>query len=729
MNRPTLAVFLMFVFCISSVPSIRAQDAQLSLRQIGRGNIQSVVWHPHDTYILVTTDTGAWIYSPDLQDLTHLSDAHMAVLSPDGRYIAGVDDNHHMRLWDGNTFEPLTSPDTGYFRRIWTLAWSNDSRYIAASGNNDEDMTYAWDMATPKMDMVVATRGGGDDLVWSPQSRILAVHQFPDGQFGLIGIGYSVQHQIMGNASHIAFQDENHILVIQNTDENVEATRWNISTGEQLAKTWFFSSRAMYNHSGQSLAVGKPSNVSILDAETNKSQMSLDTGQSFGWVDVMAWSHDDHWLAVGASNFSRLQPAGILLINTLTHQVEHQLSGLWQTIRQLAWSSDDRFLVAVDERQQLVLYNASSGAMSASNKAHTLVGETLAWNSDGSTLAIAASSIGISLWDTQHMQPIREFHDDGSPVTSIRWQPHGTYIAVQEREMTFFRVGTLLKNHIWDANDDESTDVITRFTHEAGAALDFWDWSADGKQLAAIVGQTLYLWDAATGKTKTRFVSDYQYPYLGLEDIRWSPSGHYIIMAMDGIGTGGSYIYNVDANNIGLGYATLGRGTLVWSPQDELIALHWGTWGDPTPPISIDVGLSRLVAPNFTSLATDKSWQSFLLRGLTHNTQQGFLSPNGHYAAAIDANGSGMLWDATTGLPITMLADTAQVIWSPDETQIAVQRLDGSVWLLDNKGVIQNQLPISASLQKPEGGFFWSPDSRELAHLHNGVIDLWRLHQ
>ncbi len=128
MNRPTLAVFLMFVCCISSVPSIRAQDAQPSLRQIGRGNIQSVVWHPHDTYILVTTDTGAWIYSPDLQDLTHLSDAHMAVLSPDGRYIAGVDDNHHMRLWDANTFEPLTSPDTGYFRRIWTLAWSNDSR-------------------------------------------------------------------------------------------------------------------------------------------------------------------------------------------------------------------------------------------------------------------------------------------------------------------------------------------------------------------------------------------------------------------------------------------------------------------------------------------------------------------------------------------------------------------------------------------------------------------------
>jgi hypothetical protein len=103
------------------------------------------------------------------------------------------------------------------------------------------------------------------------------------------------------------------------------------------------------------------------------------------------------------------------------------------------------------------------------------------------------------------------------------------------------------------------------------------------------------------------------------------------------------------------------------------------------------------------------------------------LSPNGHYAAAIDDAGSGMIWDATTGLPIAMLSDTAQVVWSPDETHLAVQRLDGSIWLLNSDGAIRQQIPISASLQKPEGSFFWSPDSSKLAHLHNGVIDLWEL--
>lgn len=646
----------------------------------------------------------------------------MATLSPDGRYIAGIDDNHRVRLWDANTFEPINSPDEGYFRRIWALAWSHDGRYLAASGNSDGDLTYAWDMTTDNLDMIAATREAGDDLVWSPQGSMLAIHNFPNGRFSLMGIGKSIQHQIVANTNHMAFQDENHILVIQSTDVNMEATRWNITTSEQLTKVWFQSSQAIYNHRGQSLAFGRPVNASIVDAETHASQVSVDTDPDFGWVEPMAWSHDDHWLAVGSYNFNRSKPAAVLLINALTGEIKHHLSDLWQRIRHVAWSSDDRFLAVVDERQRLIVYNVGSGEPEALNTAHTLVGETLAWNTDGSLLAIAASSTGISLWDTQNMQPVREMDNHGLPVTSIKWQPHGNYFAVQDRESGSFSINGLLKTQIWDAVGSETTDVTARFKREPDAALDFLDWSADGKQLAAIVGKALYLWDVNNGETQAHFESFYH--YLGLEDIRWSPSGDYIVM--DGHGTAGSYIYHVDSNNAGLGYASVSRGTMVWSSNDELILLNWGTWGDPTPPTSIDVFLSRLVAPNFTSYAADIGWSSFLLKGLTQNTQQGFLSPNGHYAAALDAAGSGMIWNATTGLPITMLANAAQVVWSPDETQLVLQRLDGTIWLLDSTGAIQQQLPISASLQKPEGSFFWSPNGRELAHLHNGVIYLWK---
>ena len=86
-----------------------------------------------------------------------------------------------------------------------------------------------------------------------------------------------------------------------------------------------------------------------------------------------------------------------------------------------------------------------------------------------------------------------------------------------------------------------------------------------------------------------------------------------------------------------------------------------------------------------------------------------------------------MLWDATTGSPLAMLADVAQVVWSPDETCLVVQRLDGSLWLLNADGTIRTILPVTAHVQEPVGRFFWSPDSSRLVHLHNGTIDLWHL--
>jgi hypothetical protein len=124
-----LLVFL-FVLTTSVSTAHTQQEAPLHAA-IGRGAIQSVAWHAGGDYILVATATGAWLYTPDLQDLAHLPEAQLAALSPDGRYIASVDDTYHTRLWDAHTLEPVDSPDRGEFRRVRTVVWSPDGRYLA----------------------------------------------------------------------------------------------------------------------------------------------------------------------------------------------------------------------------------------------------------------------------------------------------------------------------------------------------------------------------------------------------------------------------------------------------------------------------------------------------------------------------------------------------------------------------------------------------------------------
>jgi WD40 repeat protein len=282
-----------------------------------------------------------------------------------------------------------------------------------------------------------------------------------------------------------------------------------------------------------------------------------------------------------------------------------------------------------------------------------------------------------------------------------------------------------LSAHIWDTHA-ENANITDQFEIDPDNTVDFFDWSPDGRELAALSNNAIYLWNSASRILERTFVLDGV--YVGdTVDFRWSPSGRYIAIFEVGFGTGVSYVYDTAANTYTSASTYFLHGTAEWSPNDELLSLNWGTWGDPTPPRSISPSLSRLQPPYFSWGTRDSPASAFSLIGLTHNTQQGFLSPVGQYVAAIDDLGSGMVWNTTNGQAVTMLSDAAQVMWSPDEKLFVVQRLDGSLWILDANGSIREQLPISPGPQKPIGTFYWSPDSSTLAHLYEGVVDLWQI--
>lgn len=722
-------LILIVLLSLSSVVLAQTQNHLPSRNRIGRGAVQSAEWHPSGEYILVSTVRGAWLYTPDLQDFAHIPDAQLATLSPDGRYIAGVDDTHRVRLWDAHTLEPVDSPDRGAFRRIWTLAWSADGRYLAAAGNRDEDLIYAWDFFNAQ-NTVFVTRYSADKLMWSPKGHHLAMLTTSTGSFFVFNMQErttTLSHRATGILPYGAsavWQDENHLLTLI-YDENTDAVLWNIITGEQIDTRGLAGhARPQFSHNGGSMATGTLGGVNfsrLSDGENIRVEIEPDY---FG-THILSWSYDDRWLAAGTYSSSRQVVAEVLLIDALTGEAVHRLGGTWQSIQQLAWSRDSQSLLVVDERQRMLVYGAALGETRAYNDAHTLVGETLAWRSDSTQIIIAGSHEGFTLWDLQQEAQLKRFSSGLLlPVTDINWQPNGDLVVVQMRERPgTMQVGASLAVELWDLLDGENR--INTLGFDPVFTIDFFDWHPDGTKFAALSGDTLYIRDIASGASSTEATSDY--PWRDVQGLLWSPSGDYILLLMFGHGTGGSYIYNVDADAFTLGSGYLLRGEVVWAPDDRLISLRWGTWGDPTPPQLITLGLSRLAEPYFFQTPDDLKSGFFLLQGLQTNSRQGFLSPNGNYAAAVDDAYNGMLWDATTGNPLAMLANVAQIAWSPDESHLVVQRLDGSLWVLNANGTIRTPLPVIASVQEPVGRFFWSPDSSHLAHLYNGVIDLWHL--
>lgn len=281
--------FLLFVITTAAT---YAQES-VSLTRIGRGSIQSVQWHPDGDYILVATVTGAWLYTPDLQDLAHLPDAHLATLSPDGRYIAGVDDTHDVRLWDAATFEEVEGLIRDSFQRVRALAWSPDGKYLAVSGDRDEALLYVWNIET--QDTVITSRITGNVLLWSPDGKYLAV-SYQNGWVSVWGVDPpAFLNTLMVPASTMVWQNEENLLVLSYGD-NVEATRWNVLTGEQVGNLRFPPTLAFYNHEGNTLAIGGPSRLRLRDAETNEVYLDVEIDADYFETYMLAWSHDDRLL-------------------------------------------------------------------------------------------------------------------------------------------------------------------------------------------------------------------------------------------------------------------------------------------------------------------------------------------------------------------------------------------------------------------------------------------------
>lgn len=109
MKKVCLACFLLLLIASSNLAV--AQDSSPTFQlthRIGCGHVQSIEWHPAKDVILVSTIRGAWFYDASLHDLGHIEDARLAVFSPDGATVAGVDADNRITLWKA---KPMLLPE------------------------------------------------------------------------------------------------------------------------------------------------------------------------------------------------------------------------------------------------------------------------------------------------------------------------------------------------------------------------------------------------------------------------------------------------------------------------------------------------------------------------------------------------------------------------------------------------------------------------------------------
>ena len=135
-----------------------------AIARLGRGIIADLAFSPDGESLVVATTMGCWLYElPSMRPIalweTERGMVSTISLSPNGKWIAASNWDGIIKVWETET-QGCTAKIQGWHRHTSQLAFSADSQYLAASGNDYGDV-YVWDAKTG---MHVASFRGGNPL-------------------------------------------------------------------------------------------------------------------------------------------------------------------------------------------------------------------------------------------------------------------------------------------------------------------------------------------------------------------------------------------------------------------------------------------------------------------------------------------------------------------------------------------------------------------------------------
>jgi RNA polymerase sigma factor (sigma-70 family) len=370
---------------------------------------------------------------------------YAAVLSPDGRTIASrVYDQPTIRLWDAQTGRELRQL-AGHEGRLWTLAFSGDSRTLA-SGGSDKTIRF-WDVATGKERYPPVRHSHSIGLLaLSPDGRTVAAidlymddgktrymakgwgvhwwdvaggkkrHQFPEkmpehwfGQANFLGQSYGF--------GALTFSPDGKRLVTGETGPRYLIL--DVATGKEVSRlpeTFSSSGRGVaFSPDGKRLATEVGNTIRFWEVATGK-EMRAPSGGHPGAVNALAFTADGRRLVSGGSD-------GTLRdwdIGTGGETRPATDTGWW--ISSLAAAPDGRRVASAQGHHSLCVWHWAG--LEPPRPLPQPVCDALAFSTDGKILA-GASYKTVYLWDPATGRKLRALPEHPERVQRVEFSPDG----------------------------------------------------------------------------------------------------------------------------------------------------------------------------------------------------------------------------------------------------------------------------------------------------------------
>ncbi len=235
-------------------------------------------------------------------------------------------------------------------------------------------------------------------------------------------------------------------------------------------------------------------------------------------VEAVTWSPDGSKLASGGDDNT------IRIWNASSGETLFTLHGHNNTITALAWSPDGKKLASTSDDKTLRVWNPENGEPLA-----TLTGDSsggpryLAWSKDSAKLAIGNDNGNVQLWDMSS-DPVTLRNEQGW-ITPVALSPDGTKIANGT-------AGNAIQ--LWDLTNRKLLDSFPAHND----LVYFLAWSPDGSRLASASSDgTVRLWDMAGANHLALLTLNAH--ASGVNKVRWSPDGRYLVTSSGFINLGG----------------------------------------------------------------------------------------------------------------------------------------------------------------------------------------------
>ncbi len=348
-------------------------------------------------------------------------------------------------------------------------------------------------------------KGSIRQITYSPNGMYLAAA----GSAGIWVYDMSIYHEVAlltgntGHVSSIAFSPDGNMIISGNEDGTVWV--WNTHTGEHIqtfgAADWVLS--VAFRPDGKTIASGGGhleglgSGIQLLDIKTGKFLKVF--GGPFATLSV-CFSPDGKTLASSGdewdSNIRLWDVQTGKLLKTLKKRIAFESTSFEDRIvNSVAFNSDGKTIASGSSDGTIRLWNAHTGKFIKYLVGHTKSVNSVAFSPNGKTL-ISVGAEGVCLWDVNTGEYIE---DVPIPAVSAAFSPDGRTCAIgSETGISVRNAHTfnLLKSLMENIGSEDIGSLAARDIGSLGSVV----FSPDGNTIASCGGNDIHLWDSQTNQ-------------------------------------------------------------------------------------------------------------------------------------------------------------------------------------------------------------------------------------